>query len=88
MRQVTLLIILFKYFGLAAAGVGSQPRYLELPDGATVDTLAEHLCQTTDGINRELMNKALIMVNHRHAGRDSPLHDGDEVMALHVMGGG
>lgn len=80
--------IVFKYFGLSTVGISKGPQDMILPDEAIVADVIEQLCQMVGEKHRELLESSIILVNHRQARHETPLNEDDEVMMMHVLGGG
>lgn len=75
-----------KFFSYASLA-GASRAEVELPEGTTVAGLARVLAVQYPAIF-PTAERALYMVNHGTANRDTRLADGDQVLMLQVLGGG
>ncbi|MFA7138396.1 MAG: MoaD/ThiS family protein [Bacteroidales bacterium] len=78
------MVIKIKYFGLIANNLISEA---VLREGSDVTVLLNHLIKQYPN-NKEMLNKATILVNKSKATTSTILNDKDEVMILTVLGGG
>ncbi|MCS7259810.1 MAG: MoaD family protein [Anaerolineae bacterium] len=76
-----------KLFARLREVVGSGQLVREVEEGATLDDLLQDLYTQFPGL-RELATRTFVALNHQLAGRDSPLHDGDEVALFPPVSGG
>jgi len=60
---------------------GSPESYMEIPDGATVQTVL-------DKLRIKERSYIMILVNLKRSWFETPLHDGDEVSIFAPVGGG
>lgn len=67
--------------------VGQADTVAALPEGATVETLLSELKARGGGWAR-LPGRAAVAVNHKYAGSDTTLEDGDEVALIPPVAGG
>jgi molybdopterin synthase catalytic subunit/molybdopterin converting factor small subunit len=74
-------------FGVLKEMVASQSQTLDLPLGATVDTVLEHYRELLPQLAK-LWPTLAIAVNQSYAARVCLLHDGDEVALLPPVSGG
>jgi molybdopterin synthase catalytic subunit len=76
-------------FGVLKDWLGSQAATIELPDGATVAVLLEHLRATLPaGAAAGLLSSIAVGVNAEYAPAEHILEDGDEVGLLPPVSGG
>lgn len=78
------MFIKIKYFGLITNKLDSQA---VLPEDSNVADLLNHLFVQHPN-NKDMLNRATILVNKSKANLNTVLHDNDEVMILAVLGGG
>lgn len=72
------------YFGMLKDAMGSDGETMSLPDGATVELLlARHRLAETP-----VWRSLAVAVNREYAGRETRLHEGDEVALLPPVSGG
>jgi molybdopterin converting factor subunit 1 len=76
-----------RYFQSLRRSMGTSSETVLLPDGANLGNLIEQLDQRNGELSR-LAPSLLFAVNQEHAGRDSPLADGDEVAIMPPFSGG
>lgn len=74
-----------KCFAAARELVGQSTLMLDLPDGATVETLSAQLFEFWPGL---CMMRLRFAVNATYASPDTLLYDGDEVALIPPVGGG
>ncbi len=74
-------------FATAASQMGAGEREVELPEGATVETLREVLVREHPGLG-ELWQRLAVAVEGELAGAGATLHDGAEVALLPPVSGG
>lgn len=67
--------------------VGARQLLLDMPDGARVKDLLEHL-ESRYPRMKEYRNVVLTAINEDYVGRDTPIHDGDEVAVFPPVSGG
>ena len=60
---------------------------LELPEGATMAALTGVLRKQYPALFPQA-ERAIYLVNHQAATRDTPLKEGDRVLMLQILGGG
>jgi MoaE-MoaD fusion protein len=76
-------------FGVLKDWLGSQAATVELPDGASVGALMEHLRSTLPaGVATQVLSSIAVSVNAEYAQAAYILHDGDEVGLLPPVSGG
>jgi molybdopterin synthase catalytic subunit len=76
-------------FGVLKDWLGSQAATMELPDGASVGVLLEHLRPAMPaGAAAEMLGSIAVSVNAEYAQATHILHDGDEVGLLPPVSGG
>lgn len=73
--------------GLAAAYL-KEREFVELPQGITVEEMLSRLVKNGERRDLSLLKAATFFVNQEPAGRDTVLHDGDEVIIILHMAGG
>jgi molybdopterin converting factor small subunit len=75
-------------FSAALAPSAGTPRLqMPLPDGATVGDLLDQLATAQPHLAIRIPH-LVVAVGGRHAGRDEPLHDGQEVVLVMPAAGG
>jgi len=82
----TTMKVTVKFFSYASLA-GTKESIVELPEGATLAALAAVLTERFPGLF-PAAERALYLVNHRSATRDTRLSDGDQVLMLQLLGGG
>jgi molybdopterin synthase catalytic subunit len=76
-------------FGVLKDWLAAPAGPVELPDGATVASLLEHLSASQIGLQREAWVQGIaVSVNAEYANRDQVLREGDEVGILPPVSGG
>jgi molybdopterin synthase catalytic subunit len=76
-------------FGVLKDWLGASATSLELPDGASVAVLLQHLrTQLPSGAGKEILASIAVSVNAEYAHAAHILHDGDEVGLLPPVSGG
>lgn len=76
-----------RLFAVLREAAGAADLVLQLPEGATVASLAEPLLARYPALGRHLPRVAFA-VNRSYASRETPLHDGDEVALIPPVSGG
>jgi molybdopterin synthase catalytic subunit len=76
-----------RYFASARAAMGRGDEMREVPEGATVGTLAEQL-RAEQPRFAALPRDMLVSVNFEYRAADHPLADGDEVGFIPPVSGG
>jgi molybdopterin synthase catalytic subunit len=76
-----------KFFASLREAAGHSEIEWELADGATVETLVAHLCNTLPGLD-DHVNRAWVAVNRRYASLGLTLQNGDEVALFPPVSGG
>ncbi|NLM46408.1 MAG: MoaD/ThiS family protein [Firmicutes bacterium] len=80
--------VTLKAFGLASFYLREKLESIELPAGATIADLLEAVTIKDTDRDLSLLSAAKFFVNGKSAGRDTVLHDGDEIIfLLHLAGG-
>jgi sulfur-carrier protein len=76
-----------KFYSFFRPIAGTDQLSIDLPDGATVGDL---LCSLNEKFSTETFTgqKGMILVNRRSGFPETPLHNGDDVLLLPVLGGG
>ncbi|HHX75457.1 MAG TPA: MoaD/ThiS family protein [Firmicutes bacterium] len=82
------MIVKLKAFGLASYYMREDLDSVELPAGATINDLLDAVLITDKGRDLSLLSAATFLVNKKSTGRDTVLHDGDEVIFLLPLAGG
>lgn len=75
------------YFGTLKDLFGLEQQPLDVPDGATVQTLLS-LLQAQTSKQSDVWRALAVAVNREYAGLSTALHDGDEVALLPPVSGG
>ncbi|MEO6815685.1 MAG: MoaD/ThiS family protein [Edaphobacter sp.] len=75
------------YFGILKDLFASERAPVELPDGATVDSLLSLLRARTSK-QSDVWRTLAVAVNQEYAALSTTLHDGDEVALLPPVSGG
>jgi MoaE-MoaD fusion protein len=75
-------------FGMLRDWLGSSPAVVELPEGATVSDLLEHLVQVAPGRPAAALRGIAVSVNAEYSTGGRILRDGDEVGLLPPVSGG
>jgi MoaE-MoaD fusion protein len=75
------------FFGLLKDVVGCPQEQLELPAGASLETVFEHYASQYPRL-REMAASVALARNHEFATADALLHDGDEVALMPPVSGG
>jgi molybdopterin converting factor subunit 1 len=76
-----------KFFAAPREALGQSELDVTLPEGATVTDLIEHL-KAEHPVLRAHTRFLSVAVNRVYVGRETQLHDGDEVACLPPVGGG
>lgn len=79
--------ISIRLFAILREAAGAADLVLDLPEGATVDSLGDPLLARYPALGRHLPRIAYA-VNRNYASRDTLLHDGDEVALIPPVSGG
>lgn len=75
------------FFGVLKEMLAGQGQTLDLPLGATVETVLQHYRETTPQ-QADVWPTLAVAVNQTYAARSVALHDGDEVALLPPVSGG
>ncbi|HNS53014.1 MAG TPA: MoaD/ThiS family protein [Anaerolineae bacterium] len=70
-----------------SAQAGTSESTLDLPEGATMAALTGVLRQKCPSLFPQA-ERAIFLINHQAATRDTPLKEGDRVLMLQILGGG
>ena len=82
--KIAYMVIKIKYFGFITNNLDSET---VLKEGSYISDLLNHLNKQYPN-NKDMLNKATILVNKSKAVSNTVLNDNDEVMILNVLGGG
>mgnify|MGYP000906739533 FL=1 len=76
------MVIKIKYFGLITNILDTEA---VLPEGSNISDLLNHLIKQYPS-NKDMLNKATILVNKSKAVSNTVINDRDEVMILTLLG--
>ena len=77
-----------KFFGTASAYFGSEPKQMEVPEGAAVGDLLEVIAKQWGKEAESFLQNMTFVVNQSRADRTTLLSNGDEVLVIFTLGGG
>lgn len=76
-----------KYFAMFRERMGASEEQVELPEGATIATIHQHVNQRLPEL-APLLERSMTMRNQEYVGPEEPVCDGDEIAIIPPVSGG
>lgn len=77
-----------KHMGIPLEGLEKESFVLDLDEGATIQTLVDTLMKQHSHLTTAHFKTTSFMIDGKVADKDSPLHDGNKILLMRILGGG